>query len=96
MVANWLQSPQSAFDNAVGILLGSGHHWTSLLLRDRKMLHFDSLSQAAMLVTDLAHFARRTVFRITSGAKHDEFYDEAHRMRAEYLHALEWEGQMGA
>ena len=37
MVANWLQSPQSAFDKAVGILLGSGQHWTSLLLRDGKM-----------------------------------------------------------
>ena len=59
MVANWLQSPQSAFDNAVGILLGSGQHWTSLLLRDGKMLHFDSLSQAPTFVTDLAHFARR-------------------------------------
>ena len=38
MVANWLQSPQSAFDIAIGILLGSGQHWTSLRLRDGKML----------------------------------------------------------
>ena len=59
------------------------------------MLHFDSLSQAPTFVTDLAHFARRSVFRITAGAERDEFYDEAQRMRAEYLHALEWEGQKG-
>ena len=94
-VTNWLQSPQRAFDNAIGILLGSGQHWTSLLLRDGKMLHFDSLSQAPTFVTDLAHFASRSVFRITTGAKRDEFHDEAQRMKAESLHALEWEGQTG-